>query len=771
MSPKLIAGLLTALPVLYGIGPQSAVAQELETIVVTAQKRTQSLQDVPLSVTAFSAKVLEDYGMQNFDDIAIPGVHIGTGARNESLFVRGVGSGANWGFEQSVPVYIDGTYYGRARAENMGFMDVERIEVLKGPQPTYFGQNAIAGAVSIITARPTKDFFGYVDAGYEVNSREKTLSAAVSGPFSEALRARAAFKTRNAEGWMTDVALNNTRVPQRKDQSLRLSAEMDISKNFKAYVKFENSDEKQYGRNRQIINCGLVNKTADIGNYLDRTATSPEDCQFNNTQASSISQLLHPHIPLEGNWGYISKLKYDGGQVALDWDVNGYKLSSITSSYKLDFRIPQNDVDGSTKEISVISSSDINKQVSQEFRILSPQGKTFEWIAGAYFDHGDLNTSGNGDLYILGNIPVAPALFQSAQQTSKSWSVFGEASFKVSDQLTAKLGGRQSEVKKSTVIGLISQQLVPVGVLVPAPFIPGPPGTKCCVLFPPFTYGASRKDSSFQPAATLEYRPAKDVMPYASVKKGFKAGGYDQDSLTMPGGTLAFNPETVNSYEAGYRSRIMGGKATLNATAFRSDYKDLQVSVFSGSIGFNTTNAAKSRTQGLELDGAVAVSNNLTLKGALIFLDAKYQSFPGASCNPIQTLATPPGGNCTQNLSGKTLQFAPEWSGNVGATLKFPVGSLKGSTQVDVFFTAKYNTSNGQDPNTVQEGYSKIEMRFALAPPSGNWEVALVGRNLTNKYTSHWIESGVFGPLVPGLAYQAFLDRPRQIELQAKYNF
>lgn len=779
MKKKVIARLLMTFPVLYGATSQLALADgDLETVVVTAQKRTQSLQDVPISVTTFSAKLLADFGMQNFDDLAIPGVHIGTGARNESLYVRGVGSGTNFGFEQSVPVYIDGTYYGRARAENLGFLDVERIEVLKGPQPTYFGQNAIAGAVSITSARPSKELSGYLDVGYETNSREKAISGAISGSISDALRGRLAFKNVDSEGWMTNVAMKDTRVPQKKDTSVRLSAELDVSKDFKAYFKYETSDEKQYGRNRQIINCGLVNSPTTIGSYIDRTAGSPEDCQFNSTQASISVQAAHPEIPMEGSWGYIQKTKYNGGLVALDWDVGGYKLSSITSSYEMDFRIPQNDVDGSSKEITNIATTDINKQVSQELRILSPQGQPLEWIAGVYFDRADLNTSGTGDLYILGDaLPVGPAVFQTASQTSNSWSLFGEAAYKLSDKLTGKLGGRYSEVKKSTVVALDSQQLA-FGTLIPTPFRPGPPDKLGPVLFPNFTYINSRQDNSFQPAATLEYRPQKDIMGYASVKRGFKAGGYDQDTLTVPGstggvgGSLAFAPETVTSYEAGIKSRLMDGKATLNVSAFRSDYDDLQVSVFSGTIGFNTTNAAKSRSQGLEVDAALAVSNQLTLKAGLTFLDAKYLSFPGASCNPIQTVATAPGATCTQDLSGEPLRFAPTWSGNFSATHKFSIGSAyRASAQLAVFLTSDYRTSGGADPNTIQGGFAKIDARFALAPNDGNWEVALVGRNLTNRVTSHWIESGVSGPLAPGIFYQAFQDRPMQVEIQAKMSF
>ena len=765
---KQLVRLLATLPVLSGFAAQVAHA-DLEEVVVTAQKRSQSLQEVPLSVTAFSAKLLADYGMQNFDDIAIPGVHIGTGSHNESLFVRGVGSGSNWGFEQSVPIYIDGTYYGRARAEGLGFLDVERIEVLKGPQPTYFGQNAIAGAVSITSARPTKELSGYVDLAYENNAKEKTVSAALSGPFSEALRARTAIRSRESEGWMTNV-VTNTRVPQHKDMSARLSGELDVSKNFKVYAKYETSDEKQYGSSKQLINCGLVSNPASIGDYIDR---SVEDCKFNSTQATKLIPSLNPGIPADPKWGYVQKTKYDGGLVALDWDLNGYKLSSITSSYKLDWASPQNSVDGGTKNISDFIATDVNKLTSQEFRILSPAGQSLEWVAGAYFDHADLSTSVAGDLYLFGSaLPVAPVIYQNAQQTTKSRSIFGEASFKMSAQLTGKLGGRYSEVEKNAVLTMYTQQMA-FGNLIPTPFIPGPPGTPCCALFPAFNKNYNRKDTSFQPAATIEYRPAKDLMTYASWKKGFKAGGSDTDALTIPSsGTLAFGPEKVDSYEAGFKSRLMDGKATFNVAAFRSDYSDLQVSAFTGTIGFSTTNAAKARSQGLEADGAIAVNNNLTLKAALTFLDAKYQSFPGASCNSVQTVATAPGVDCTQNMSGKTLQFAPDFSGNVGATLKYPLGaSLKGSAQIDVFFTSKYQTANSQDPNTIQEGFSKIDLRFAIAPQNGNWELALVGRNITNKYTSHWIDAGVFGPFGTGIAYQAFFDRPRQIELQAKYSF
>lgn len=764
--------MLISLPISFGAIAHNAYAEELEEIIVTAQKREQSLQDVPIAVAAFSGDFLDKFGIDNWDDMAIPGVQIGSGGRNENLFVRGIGSGTNFGFDQSVPVYIDGVYYGRARAENLGFLDTERIEVLKGPQPTYLGKNAIAGAVSITTRRPTKEFEGTVRASHEFGADETSLSAALSGPVSDKLRIRGAVKYRNMKGWMINVARENVRVPQVEEFAGRFSAELDISETAKVYFKYEHSTSRQEGRNRQLVNCGVVNTSqAALDTYLD---LSVEDCTFNNTTTMNISQDVHPHVPIEEDFGFLKKLNYDGGEIIVDWDIGGYSLTSTTAYYELDFKIPQNDNDATSTEVGITSSFDLSDQFSQEFRLLSPSGRRLEWVAGLYYDKTDLAAGTIGDLFVPGPGTAAPALFQLATQNSESWAIFGEAGFKVSDPLTVKVGFRYNEVKKRSDLELISQMLVttPGGViLLDQEF--APPGGQA--IFPAFTFSDNRKDTKFQPSVIVEWRPNDDAMLYASWKKGFKAGGYDFDTLTVPpSGTLTFEPESVNSWEAGAKITFWDGRARINTAAFLSDYSDLQVSVFTGTIGFNTANAAKARTKGLEVDLTFAVSDDVTLTGDATWLDAKYRTFEGATCNAQQALVTP---GCTQDLSGKHLQFAPTFSGNVGIAFDRETGStmlgknLNVSAQANVFFTSKFNTANAQDPLTVQSGFAKLDARIAVGAADGAWEFALVGRNLTNKKTTHWTDNAVLGPIASGLAYQKFYDRPREVAVELSLNF
>ena len=183
-------------------------AAVLEEVVVTAQKREENLQDVPISIATISGATISEFGLTIFQDLEIPGVNISQGGIGENIFIRGIGSSSsNLGFEQSVPIFIDGAYFGRSRATRLGFLDVRQVEVLKGPQPTYFGRNAIGGAISLLSARPTDELFASLDAAYEFENEETMLTAVVSGPLSEKLRGRIAANWRDLnKGWVENGA-------------------------------------------------------------------------------------------------------------------------------------------------------------------------------------------------------------------------------------------------------------------------------------------------------------------------------------------------------------------------------------------------------------------------------------------------------------------------------------------------------------------------------------------------------------------------------------
>ena len=762
--------------------PMTAQGQ-IEEIVVTAQKREQNLQDVPLAVSAVSGETLDDFGMDSWDDIEMPAVHIGSGMRNESLFIRGVGSGVNTGFEQAVPIYIDGTYYGRGRAENIALFDLQRVEVLRGPQPIYLGKNAIGGALSLTSRRPADEFEGTVQVSNEFEHDEVTVFGAVSVPFSDNFKARAAVKYRDMDGWLNNVSLNGRQESQVEDVLARVSAEWKVTDSLNIYAKFEHSDSEQDGQNNQLFLCPPGS--------LARAGIDPavETCAFDETRAAAINPALHPDNNFMSTSPYLEDLELNGGQVAINWDLNGYLLSSVTSYYDYDHIIKNFDIDSTPAPLGTARIGEKFDQLSTEFRVLSPRDERLTWVLGFYYDEGDLKDAG-----IVGSVAntlpipgtrISPDV--TSHQSEESWAVFGEVGYQVLDPLTLKFAFRYTEAKKemdhSAAINIVVGNPAILGIPIPGPIVI--PGAAINPGLAPYRLLEQRKDTDFQPSITAEWRPNDDHMFYFSWKEGFKAGGFDLDAFTFPfiTGTLGFEPEEVTAYEVGARMDFLGGNARLNVTAFRSEYENLQVAVFNGVIGFNTANAAESRSQGVEVEGTWALTEHLTLNGSFIWLDAEYQDFPGAACftgqpAPGCTLVAPSRGpgqapTFAQDLSGQDLSFAPEISGTVGATYRQPLdfqvfgNTVEFVSRVDVFFTDDFSTDGDGDPAAREDGFAKIDLRVALADQGGKWEFAFVGRNITDELTSHW-RSDTTG--LPG-TYTALTDRTRQLGIQARLSF
>ena len=759
------------------------VNSQIEEIVVTAQKREQNLQDVPLAVSAVSGETLDDLGMDSWDDIELPAVHIGSGMRNEALYIRGVGSGVNTGFEQSVPIYIDGTYYGRGRAENISFLDLERVEVLRGPQPIYLGKNAIGGALNLTSRRPADEFEGTIEVSNEFEHDEITVFGAVSVPLTDNFKARAAVKYRDMDGWMTNAALNGRQESQLEDVLARVSAEWKVTDSLNIYAKFEHTDTEQDGQSNQLFGCP-PGALAAAG--IDPAV---ENCVFDKTRAAVINPSLHPDNNFTSTSPYLEELELNGGQVAINWDLNGYLLSSVTSYYDYDHNIANFDIDATPAPLGTAWIFEQFDQFSSEFRVLSPRDKRLTWVLGFYYDEGDLKDAG-----IVGSVAntlpipgtrISPDVL--SQQSEESWAVFGEVGYQVLDPLTLKLAFRYTEAKKemdhSAAINIVVGNPAFLGIPVPGPIVI--PGTAVNPGLAPYRLLEQRKDTDFQPSVTAEWRPNDDHMFYFSWKEGFKAGGFDLDAFFFPfiTGTLGFEPEEVTAYEVGARMDLPGGNARLNITAFRSDYEDLQVAVFNGVIGFNTANAAEARSQGVEVEGTWALTEHLTVSGSFTWLDAEYRDFPGAQCFAGQAapdcflIAPSPGPGqaptFAQDLSGQALIFAPEISGTVGGTYRQPLefrvfgNAVEFVSRLDVFFTDDYSTEGDGDPNVEEDGYAKVDLRVGLADQGGKWELAFVGRNITDETTSHF-RSDTVG--LPG-TYSALTDRTRQLGIQARYNF
>lgn len=728
-------------------------AATLEEVVVTAQKREESLQDVSLSVDVVSGETIAELGLANFDALEVPGVHIAQGGMNENVYIRGVGStGNNFGFEQSVPFFIDGVYLGRARAQRLGFLDVDRVEILKGPQPIYLGKNAIGGALSITSKRPTAEAEFSIDAMHEFQHEETSVTVVASGPLSDDFRMRGVIRYRDLnEGWIENKSTGQS-DPQQEDTLGRISAVWDASETVEVFAKLEYIDTMWSGRNAEVFDCdpnSIIPSLGDTDCKLDGVSYIDYD-PANYPVDPSTGQSPLTLNPQKGET-FINDFEMTSSLISVSWDLGGATLVSNTAYLEMDNN-HYNKADFVPTDRGAASFLEEFSQFSQELRLTSNTDSKLSWIAGVYFDSNENNTDSPNNVPALAPMNMSFMQSRVAEESADSWAVFGEVAYDLTEQVTVKAGARYTEVDKD--INFFWDRWDGVsGVL---------------TRYRSADYQDSRTDDSLQPALTIEWKPNEELMIYASWKEGFKAGGFDH-SATNDFSAFQFDMEEVTAWELGSKWRSESGVATINMALFRNEFTDLQVTSRDPvGLTFQTQNAAEATTQGVEVEFAWAATDQLTLSGGFVYLDTQFDSFPETQCYPGQSAEEGCVGG-VQDLTGAPMQFAPEFSGSLVAEWAQPVASdLEMRLRLSMFMTDDYVSDLKQDPSTLIPGYEKYDARISVGPLDRKWELAIVGRNLTDELVSSWRAD------VPGAgsnAHFALMDRTRQIALQARYQF
>ena len=732
----------------------------LNIIVVTAQSREQSLQDVPLSVVAVGGEELQDGNVARLEDLqtSVPNFNLTETGIATNIFIRGVGSGVNQGFEQSVGTYIDGVYYGRAQSSRAPFLDLERIEVLRGPQTILFGKNSIGGALNITTAKPTDELEGYLRGSYEFEDGETVIEGAVSGGLADGLRARVAARYRDADGYYQNLTLNRGEA-QREDFTIRGQLEADITDNLEARLKVEYSNFDVIGRNGEVIGelpgaagpfAGLTFSQILVGafgadpsvlnNTFDNVRSSNGDTSDNETQAY---------------------------QLTLDWALGDYDLQSITAYTKLNYN-ELCDCDFTGAVIFDATLQEQFSQFSQELRLTSPVGDTFDFITGLYFQTTDHDYSDN--IIVPANSVLVPAVNARAQGAgnliagtqasriatvdSDVYSAFAQINWHLSEEFTIQLGGRLTHETKDgfrnmNILSLGGAPLPAAQVTAPAVFAQvfgitsdnlnnlGPTGAALQAQLGVIPVMDSRKETQFTPDIKLQYQPNSDVLLYGSYARGVKSGGFDfrannrGQSPTLLD-SFQFDTETANAFEVGGKFTFAGGRGILNVAGFFTDFSDLQISIFDGILGFNVGNAASAEIKGIEVDGRFAITDNVTLSGAFAWTDFEFTDFTNGQC----FFGAVPDNGPFCDYTGNSQQMLSDISGFVALDVNIPVANdyelnLNGS----VNFASEYDASATYDPALVQGGFAKLDLRASFSPYDDRWEIAVLGKNLTNKQT------------------------------------
>lgn len=801
-SALLVSSALIAVAVI----PRAVQAAEdlvMEEIIVTAQSREQSVQDTPISLTAVSGDKLQDVNVQKAEELQqlVPNFTMTETGISTNIFIRGLGSGINQAFEQSVGYYVDGIAYTRAQQTRMPFLDLARVEVLRGPQTILFGKNSIAGALNIVTAQPTTSVEGYLTGTYEFENQEYVAEGAVSGPITDTVRARVAARWRDTDGYVRNLTLSRTE-PKRDDITLRGILEADVSDTVVANFKAEYSDFDVLGRSIETLN----ERPAAAGPFAGRTYAQILVGGF-GADRGVLNNVLDGNRSSNGDFSNNRQETYVGN---IRVDIGGYELRSITGYTRLKYE-ELCDCDYTGANVFLAGLQEDYDQFSQEFRLTSPVNESYDFVAGAYYqtsnhDYADnivvqptsvlvplVNSQSPG----AGSAMAGTQAARSAAVEADLYSAFAQVNVRpFGDQFEMQLGARVSSEKKEgtrtlTILRENGDPLPAAQAAAAAVYASvfrvsstnlaalGPTGAALQAQLGTLPVSGDRKETRFSPDVKLVYNASEGLMLYASYARGAKSGGFDfrannRNFYPTMQDSFEFEDESANSFEIGTKASF--GAAQLNLAAYYTEFKDLQISIFDGILGFNVGNAASARSQGIEADGRVRVNDYISLTGSLALTDFKFKDFRNGQCYFGQAPNVDLNGDGRPelcNYTGQTNQLVSDVQGTVGLAATYPVFSgyrLDGA--FDVFFTSKYHASNTFDPDLIQKGYATLGVRLGIGPDSGLWQVAFVGRNLTNE---HYIQFGGDTPL-SGSTFgvnsdYAFADRGRTLAVQARVNF
>lgn len=714
---------LPALLVVAFFGPgqySAALAQEaaattaastLEEIIVTATKRAESIQEVPLAITAFSGKDLADVGAHTTFDLAdqTPALRIesASGLALPRFNLRGVGGDEySPNANESVGVYMDEVFLNNTVGQGFPLFDLDRVEVLRGPQGTLWGKNTTAGAISFISRKPSADLNGYAMQTFG-SFGERDVEAAVGGPLiGDQLMGRASILYNSRDGFVRDDYLG-TKIGGYTQAAGRMQLLWKMGDSGQLLL---NAHESHMEQTIPLYHVG----------YL------PGGFDFNGIATSSDPFQTNQSLPSDG------VVNTSGGSAKLDWNLAGdWHLTNILAIEDNNFRQALDD-DATKLTIFDEYTTSSAEQVSEELRLSSPDRGPLSWIFGAYA----LNETLHSD-YILpedGTSPVTGADTNSKFIT-RNYAVFANSTIHIAPTWTARLGLRETREQKTlnqvgNYYGLSSPDSANVH-LSPIPLVP----------FLNFVQDRTWSDLTWD--ASLEHQFSDNAMAYIRSAKGFKGGNYN-GAIFSPGDESAVNPETLVDYEAGVKSTWFDRRVTANADVFRYDYRDLQVFILQ-QVSTKLENAAKASDAGVELEIAAAPTDQLLFRLSASYVDAKYNDFSNASV-PFGLNAGNP-----VDLSGQPLERAPKETASILAQYAIPLRAGKLTLQTNWRYTssvpfAAWVGSANLHPvprfvpllqtifnETTQGAVTTGNARIAYADSADRFEIAAWAKNITDK--------------------------------------
>ncbi|EQB13390.1 TonB-dependent receptor [Sphingobium lactosutens] len=659
-----------------GTAPES---QGLEDIVVTAQKRSESLQDVPIAISAVTATQLSNTGINNVSDIklVVPALNVTNSAGSVSFSLRGIGSnGIGPGVENPIALYIDGVYYASPAASLLALNNVAQIEVLKGPQGTLFGRNATGGLLQITTREPSEVATGSANVSYG-NYDIFNGDAYISGPITDTLFADFAVTgTHQGDGYGRNLATGGDVL--KIDRDIALRSKMVFAP--RDGTKFTLIGDYATHRDSFITN---VVRGGTVSGYFPAAGPVPDlgyDA-FNDTAPVTTTK---------------------GGGVSLRYDqeINDLNFMSLTA-YRKSKQSTLFDYDGTQQPLEYISQTQGDHQFSQELQLSSRQRGRFTWLVGAYYFKG----VSAYDPFILTANDQGVRVTINNSVSAESFAGYAQGTYEIFDDTNLTLGGRYTTEKRSAYDGLTDVFVLPLNLALPTTEAPD----------------ASKRFNKFTYRASLDHRFSPEVLAYLSYNRGFKSGGFN---APLPG-SAAYRPETLDAFEGGLKLDIVDRRVRLNVAGFYYRYTDIQIQqLLAGAI--TILNAGKARDYGIDADVTVKATDSLRLNGGFNLISAKFTSFPNC------LRSTPAGGtpSVVGSCAGNQLPLAATFTMNAGASYNRDLGFAIFDGAINLYHSSGFYTES--DNITRQRAYDILNGTLKLTLPN-KISFGVFGKNLLNK--------------------------------------
>jgi len=744
-------------------------------IVVTARHRDEDAQDVPIALSVVSSETLANTGNFTLGQVQqlVPSLQVFSfNPRNTNVNIRGLGSNValtNDGLENGVGFYVDNVYYGRPGQSQFDLVDLAQIEVLRGPQGTLFGKNTTAGAINITTKAPTFDpeFFGEATLGtYGYHQVKGSVSAPI---IADKVAFRLSVADTHRDGFLTNI-YDGSKAQDYDNFSVRGQLLVTPSEDLSIKIIGDYSHQKQhFALNIPVAYFSSYDSGVAVpNNFLQRAARAG----YTPLPADPFARRG------DSDGHYQAFMKGYGVSGQIDWDLGPVALTSITAYRWWDWD-PANDGDStSLPVITKAQQANRQRQFSQEIRLASTGKNTIDWVVGAYYFWQIVRgygASAYGSAAANWNFPppgvagatdpvIAEAALNrfEARSTStprtKSYALFGQANWNISDRLSLTGGLRYTYEKKDgeydqywyagdDLSGLTDAQAAAARAL--------------RTRFNPVTnYSVNLTDNSVSGLATLSWKVTDDVMLYGSYSRGNKSGGLNLTTLP-PGATAEVKPEKVDNFEIGLKSQFLDRSLTINAAGFWTEVSDYQTAITvipaSGPVIQYISNIPKVRSRGAEADLSYAPAKWISFSAAGSYVEATYRGYANApnkqENNPVVTPGDPTSGP-TQDLTGVQLGGVPKFTYTLGLDLSRPLTEWEGRGveiygHADFSHRSGFNTSSTDSRYADVPGYGLLNARIGLRVDDGLWDISLWARNLTDKDYFQALSPGAFG-LVTG---------------------